>query len=94
MFWESKSSRVKELSTDVSQVTKETSVKAKLVALTSNPKVSMARVEVKEKSDLPDSNVVDKQSTKHAVRSSKDTSHPGNVMYPKRRCFMKDLRCV
>ena len=72
------SSRLKEPSTDISQVSKETSVKAKVV--TSTPKVSKVRMEVNEKSDLSDSSVINKQSSKPVV---------GSVTYPKKRCFMK-----
>ena len=53
--------------------------------MTSALEVSKVRMEVKEKSDLSDSNVVDKQSPKHVVESGRDTSSPTNVMYPKRR---------
>ena len=75
---ESKSSRVKEPSTDISQDSKETSVKAKVV--TSTPEVSKVRMEVNEKSDLSDSSVINKQSSKPVV---------GSVTYPTKRCFMK-----
>ena len=49
--------------------------------MTSTPEVSKVRTEVKEKSDLSDSSVVNKQSPKPVV---------GSVTYPKKRCFMKD----
>ena len=75
---ESKSSRVKEPSTDIPQVSKDTSVKAKVV--TSTPEASTVRTEVNEKSDLSDGSAVNKQSSKPVV---------GSVMYPKKRCFMK-----
>ena len=75
---ESKSSRVKEPSPDIPEVSKDTSVKAKVV--TSAPEASTVRMEVNQKSDLSDSSAVNRQSSKPVV---------GSVMYPKKRCFMK-----